>query len=100
MNIWKYLSLILIGLFVVTLTSCGGSSGGSSSGGGSTGKLSLSLSDAPAPEYQAVYVTISQIQVHRADAADGQWQTILTPNATYNLLDLINKWYHRLSGCG
>ena len=86
MNIWKYLSLILIGLFVVTLTSCGGSSSGS----GSTGKLSLSLSDAPAPEYQAVYVTISQIQVHSADAADGQWQTILSPNATYNLLDLIN----------
>ena len=89
MKILKYLSLILAGLLAVTLTSCGGSSG-SSDGDGSTGKLSLSLSDAPAPEYQAVYVTIAEIQVHRADGADGQWQTILTPNATYNLLDLIN----------
>jgi hypothetical protein len=89
MKILKYLSLILAGLLAVTLTSCGGSSG-SSDGDGSTGKLSLSLSDAPAPEYQAVYVTIAEIQVHRTDGADGQWQTILTPNATYNLLDLIN----------
>ena len=68
------------------MTTCGGSSDGS----GRNGKLSLALSDAPAPEYKAVYVTISQIQVHRADAAEGQWQTVLTPNATYNLLDLIN----------
>jgi hypothetical protein len=89
MKLLKYLSLILAGLLAVTLISCGGSSG-SSDGDGSTGKLSLSLSDAPAPEYQAVYVTIAEIQVHRADGADGQWQTILTPNATYNLLDLIN----------
>ncbi len=86
MKVCKYLSLILIGLLAITLTSCGGSSHGD----GSTGKLSLSLSDAPAPEYKAVYVTISQIQAHRADAAEGQWQTVLTPNATYNLLDLIN----------
>lgn len=86
MKAWNYLSLMLVGLLAVTLTFCGGSSDGD----GTTGKLSLSLSDAPAPEYQAVYVTISQIQVHRADAADGQWQTILTPQATYNLLDLIN----------
>ena len=86
MKVWNYLSLMLVGLLAFTLTFCGGSSDGD----GTTGKLSLSLSDAPAPEYQAVYVTISQIQVHRADAAEGQWQTILTPHATYNLLDLIN----------
>ena len=35
-------------------------------------------------------MTIAEIQVHRADEAEGTWQTILTPNATYNLLDLIN----------
>ena len=66
MNVWKYLSLILIGLLTITLTSCGGSS----DGGGSKGKLSLSLSDATTSDYQAVYVTIAQIQVHRADAED------------------------------
>lgn len=78
--------MIMIGLLALTLMSCGSSSNGSANGG----NFSLSLSDAPAPEYKAVYVTISQIQVHNADAADGQWQTVLTPNATYNLLDLIN----------
>jgi hypothetical protein len=76
----------MIGLLSLTLMSCGSSSNGS----GDSGKLSLSLSDAPASEYKAVYVTIAEIQVHRADEAEGTWQTILTPNATYNLLDLIN----------
>jgi hypothetical protein len=86
MKAWKYLSMILIGLFAVTLLSCGGSGDGS----GSSGKLSLSLSDATTSDYKAVYVTIAQIQVHRADAEEGEWKTVLTPNATYNLLELIN----------
>lgn len=75
-----------MGLLAVTLLSCGGSGDGS----GSSGKLSLSLTDAPASDYQAVYVTISEIQVHRADAEEGEWMTVLTPNTTYNLLELIN----------
>mgnify|MGYP001767258320 CR=1 FL=1 len=86
MKVWKYLSIIIMGLLAVTLLSCGGSGDGS----GSSGKLSLSLTDAPASDYQAVYVTIAQIQVHRADAEEGEWMTVLTPNATYNLLELIN----------
>jgi len=86
MKVLKYLSMILIGLLAVTLLSCGGSGDGS----GSSGKLSLSLTDAPASDYQAVYVTISEIQVHRADAEEGEWMTVLTPNTTYNLLELIN----------
>ena len=86
MKVWKYLSIIIMGLLAVTLLSCGGSGDGS----GSSGKLSLSLSDATTSDYQAVYVTIAQIQVHRADAEEGEWKTVLTPNATYNLLELIN----------
>ena len=78
--------MITIGLLAVTLVSCGGSS----DGGGGNGTLSLSLSDAPNPDYKAVYVTISEIQVHRTGTADGQWQTVMIPGATYNLLDLIN----------
>jgi hypothetical protein len=86
MKVLKYLSIIIIGLLAVTLLSCGGSGDGS----GSSGKLSLSLSDATTSDYKAVYVTIAQIQVHRADAEEGEWKTVLTPNATYNLLELIN----------
>lgn len=78
---------MVIGLLALTLMSCGSSGSGSSADSGS---LSVSLSDAPASEYKAVYVTIAEIQVHKADEAEGTWQTVLTPNATYNLLDLIN----------
>lgn len=87
MKAWKYLSMIMMGLLALALTSCGSSGGGSSADNGS---LSVALSDAPASEYKAVYVTIAEIQVHRSDAAEGEWQTVLTPNATYNLLDLVN----------
>jgi hypothetical protein len=83
-----YILMIMIGLLALALMSCGSSSNGSAADSG--GKLSLALSDAPASEYKAVYVTIAEIQVHRADEAEGTWQTILTPNATYNLLELIN----------
>ncbi|MFO1464279.1 MAG: DUF4382 domain-containing protein [bacterium] len=61
--------------------------------GGGTGTLSLGLTDAPTEAYSAVYVTISEIQVHRngpgSDDAGG-WQTVAKPNRTYNLLDLSN----------
>lgn len=90
MTIRKFAPLAFIVLFAATLASCGGSGGGSSAQGESTGRLSLSLADAPAPEYKAVYVTVSEIQVHRSGEEEGQWETILTPNATYNLLELVN----------
>ena len=79
----------MMGLLAIVLMSCGSSS--SDNGGGSdSGKLSLALCDAPTGEYKAVYVSISEIQVHKAGDAEGQWRTVLTPNATYNLLELVN----------
>jgi len=72
---------ILIGLF---LTACGG--GGDSDP--SQGTLSTSLTDATTNAYLAVYVTISRVEVH-ADGGGG-WQTVASPNKTYNLLDLVN----------
>ncbi len=57
---------------------------------GDSGRLSLSLTDAPTDQYKAVYVTIAEIDVHAdADVADA-WTTIATPNKTYNLLELAN----------
>jgi hypothetical protein len=81
----KFLMVFLTGILAFTLTSCGGSSGGES-----TGTLSLSLSDAPASDYSAVYVTVAEIQVHRTGEGEGRWETILTPNTTLNLLTLTN----------
>ena len=86
-NIGRSLAVLLLaGFLAAAMTSCN-DSGSEASG---TGRLSIELSDAPAADYQAVYVTIAEVQVHRAGAQDGRWQTILTPNTTYNLLDLVN----------
>lgn len=65
-------------------------------------KLSVHLTDAPA-EFEAVYVTIAEVLVHRADTEDasntnndsndnddGEWLVVATPNITYNLLELQN----------
>lgn len=65
----------------------------SSGGSSGTGTLSASLTDAATDQYQAVYVTINEIQVNRS--ADGEeteagWVSVGTPNKTYNLLDLVN----------
>jgi hypothetical protein len=76
-------------MLLAMLTSC---DGGGGSGGG-TGTLVLGLTDASTNDYQAIYVTIAEVQVHRSVEAgddDSGWQTILTPNTTYNLLELVN----------
>jgi len=56
--------------------------------GGDTGQLSLSLTDKPSDDYDAVYVTIARIDVHKAEDMDGEWMTVATPGRTYNLLAL------------
>ena len=86
---YKILNTLVMALFVAFfLWGCL-----SGSGGNSTGTLSVGLTDASTDQYQAVYVTVSEIQVHQS--ADGEeteegWISVGTPNATYNLLDLVN----------
>ena len=93
--------ILIIGLSF--LWSCGGGSGGSvslPSDSTSTGTLSLSMVDAPGGSYQAVYVTIQEVQVNvgtNLAAVDGeendcncQWRTVTTLNQTFNLLELVN----------
>ncbi len=78
---------IVSSLFIFMFVACGGSgSGGSSSS--NTGTLSLSLSDATTDEYNAVYVTIEEVQVHKDE--DSHWQVVASPYTTYNLLELVN----------
>jgi len=84
MKLFKLISVSMLSVLILIMTSCGGSSGNEK------GSLSLALSDNPEPEYKALYVTIEEVQVHRVDAADGQWTTVLTPHATYDLLELVN----------
>jgi hypothetical protein len=88
----KRFSFFLMAIASILIIACGGNGGGSAgSGSGGTGSLALSLQDAPATEeYQAVYVTINEVQVHKSGDGDANWETVATPNATYNLLELVN----------
>lgn len=81
---WAFI-LPLASLFL--FTSCGGGSSGSSVAGVETGSLSLSLSDATTDDYNAVYVTVKEVQVHKPE---NKWQTLYTPMNTVNLLELVN----------
>jgi hypothetical protein len=84
-------AVVLCLLFVSSLAACGGSGGGDGDVAGSTvgqGTLSTSLTDSSTDEYQAVYVTITRVEVHHDSG--GTWQTVAEPNQTYNLLELVN----------
>ncbi|HNY66258.1 MAG TPA: DUF4382 domain-containing protein [Deltaproteobacteria bacterium] len=87
-----YMTYLILFLAMVILNGC---SDGSSPA--STGTLSVGLTDAASSDFKAVYVTIKQVQVHRASGSEDAWQTISVPNKTYNLLDLINGVIEQLS---
>ncbi len=54
------------------------------------GALAVGLTDAASGDFQAVYVTIGEVQVHRGGDDDGQWLVVASPGRTYNLLELVN----------
>jgi hypothetical protein len=85
------IGLLLMGSIV--LFACGGGGGGSSDGATGTGTLSVGLTDSSTDKYQAVYVTVDEVQVKSNDVATKQnesWQPVATPMKTYNLLNLVN----------
>lgn len=54
-----------------------------------SGDLKVSLTDAPSPDYEAVYVSVNRVEVKAsADDNDNGWQVIDIVNKTINLLDL------------
>ncbi len=102
-------SLIASLCTTLALVGCGGGAGdsaalpadGTGTGGASStmGTLQVSLTDAPACGYEAVYVTVVGVRVHKSEAAgdgDGGWVDLPlpTPYTTsglrINLLDLTN----------
>jgi hypothetical protein len=81
--------IFLVFMFFL-LSACG--SGSNSDG---TGTLSLALTDASTDAYQGVYVTIDEVRVHLGEIStqgddESGWHTVATPQATYNLLELVN----------
>jgi hypothetical protein len=77
--------LALAAVLLVGGTAC--NVGGSGSG---TGQLSLSLTDKPSDDYKAVYITIKNIAVHKADDPEDSWTVVAEVNRTINLLELAN----------
>ena len=82
---WIYLTLIIFTSFACNV-------GGSNTSG--TGTLSLGLTDASTDDYKAVYVTIKEVRVHAGEDTEGEdgglWEVAAEPDATYNLLELVN----------
>jgi Domain of unknown function (DUF4382) len=80
-NVWTWIGLTIA---ILVFAACGGGGGGD----GSSGTLSVSLSDSALPGFQAIYVTVDEVQAHRSGG--GGWVTVGTPNKTVDLLTLIN----------
>jgi hypothetical protein len=83
--VFKIKILALAAVLVAGWTAC--NTGGSGSG---TGQLSLSLTDKPSDDYRAVYITIKNIAVHKADDPEDSWTVVAEVNRTINLLELAN----------
>jgi hypothetical protein len=75
MQLKKSFGIVFLLFLTIILFACGGSDGGAGAGG--TGTLSASLTDAAGP-YQAVYVTVKELQVHRGgdENDEGGWLTL------------------------
>ncbi|WP_300674990.1 DUF4382 domain-containing protein [Desulfoluna sp.] len=77
---------ILAALALLAVAGCNSSSSSSSSG---AGDLNVSLTDAPASAYKAVYISVNQVEVKQSSNDDDNgWQVVEIVNETINLLDL------------
>jgi len=92
MKTFKLSSWIILSLILLMFVACGG--GGGSGGDVATGTLSLSLTDASSSDYQAVFVTIDEVQVHLRGNENNpnHWKSVDMPISplTVDLFDLVN----------
>jgi hypothetical protein len=92
MKTFKLSSWIILSLILLMFVACGG--GGGPGGDVATGILSLSLTDASSSDYQAVFVTIDEVQVHLGGNENNpnHWKSVDMPISplTVDLFDLVN----------
>ena len=88
------LNYLIISLFALLLSACGGGSDGTSSDDGSlsgSGALTLSLTDAPVDELSEVWVTFTDVIIHPADGSEDIVVDVrdeLGDGISINLIDL------------
>ncbi len=76
---------IIAAILFLALAGCSSNSGSSSLG---SGDLNVSLTDAPSPDYKAVYISVNQVEVKASsDNGENGWQVVDIVNKTINLLD-------------
>ena len=63
----------------------GGSGGGTSGGSGGVGRLTIKITDSPFSEADAVFVTFSEVSVHRSE---GAWEALSFASGTTRTCDL------------
>lgn len=63
---------------------CGSGTGPS----GATGTMRMMLKDSPFVDAKSVLVTFSEVDVHKAETADGTWTKLPFPNGTTRTCDL------------
>jgi len=87
----KFFSVLFSFLSIMIFMSC---SDGGGSGGGGVGTLSLSLMDASTDEFQAVVITVDEVQVHLRGNENNpnNWQSVEMYDSplTVDLLELVN----------
>ena len=93
MKLHKSLMIISVLMISALLSACSSGGGGDSSSG-ETGTVAMSLTDAMSNKFNAVYVTIDDVQVHLKGNGNGNngWTSVSTPNLpkTFNLYELTN----------
>lgn len=75
---------ILAALVFLALAGCSSSSDSSDA---NFGDLTVQLTDAPSPDYKAVYISVNQVEVNRSATDENGWQVVDIVNETINLLD-------------
>ncbi len=94
MNLMRKMGIILATLSVLSFIGCSGGGNSGSSTGTSSGTLSVSLVDQTTYDYQAVYITIDEVQIHLGgnEKSHNNWQStnMTVSPITVNLLELVS----------
>jgi hypothetical protein len=98
----RFRSFLVLMAVMTLIPGCGGSGGGSDSGG--SGTLSLSMTDDSSDQFEAVYVTIDEIQIHLggSEGSPNNWRPLTMQRSpiTVNLLNLTNGVREQLGVVG